>query len=148
MKDVWVLDINEDTFNALKGDFNRILQRTLDNMERQENEVAEIKLSLKIRLTKQEAQDFNAAYDAYRDVIVPKFTHKITSEFKTKEEASGLLGTGEQELVWDPNLMKYVMRPIFDGQGDLFEDADVSEEYSGPRRISESNPDNAEFREA
>lgn len=52
MKDVWVLDINEDTFNALKGVFNRILQKTLDNMERQENEVAEIKLSLKIRLTK------------------------------------------------------------------------------------------------
>ncbi|MHC1714927.1 MAG: hypothetical protein AB9858_04935 [Acidaminococcaceae bacterium] len=148
MKDVWVLDINEDTFNALKGDFNRILQKTLDNMERQENEVAEIKLSLKIRLTKQEAQDFKAAYDAYRDVIVPKFTHKITSEFKTKEEASGLLGTGEQELVWDPNLMKYVMRPIFDGQGDLFEDENVSEDYSGPRRIVESNPDNAEFREA
>lgn len=82
MKDVWVLDINEDTFNALKGDFNRILQRTLDNMERQENEVAEIKISLKIRLTKQEAQDFNTSYEAYRDVIVPKFTHKITSEFR------------------------------------------------------------------
>jgi len=103
MKDVWVLDINEDTFNALKGDFNRILQ---------------------------------------------KFTHKITSEFRTKEEASGLLGTGEQELIWDPNLMKYVMRPIFDGQGDLFEDANASEDYTGVRRISETNTENAEFREA
>ena len=142
--DVWVLDLNGDTFNAMKTDFNKILQRTLNNMEQEENETAEIKISIKIRLTKNAILSIDSQdADSYRDVIAPRFIHKIVSEFKTREEENGSLGTGNEELVWDPNLMKWVMRPIDNGQGNLFDE----DKNDGPIQLNRGGIEDAEFHE-
>lgn len=113
----WALNLNDDTFNALKTDFNVVLKKTLHNMEQKESEAAELTVKLKISLerTKQASGD-----DIPRDVIIPKFDHKVSSVMQYKDEKTGTLG-GNYELVWDKERGEWVMREIIDGQQNIFD---------------------------
>ena len=122
MKKAYEMTLESDVFNAMKSDFNKLLRKTLSTMLQKEGEKAELKLSLKISLTQGEARDFEEArYEAQRDVILPKFEHKISTVMQYKDELSGFVGGAEYELVWDKGKSEYVMRPIKDGQMDIFE---------------------------
>lgn len=116
------ITLESDAFNAMKSDFNKLLRKTLSTMLQKEGEKAELKLSLKISLTQGEARDFEEVrYEAQRGVILPKFEHKISTVMQYKDELSGFVGGAEYELVWDKSKSEYVMRPIKDGQMDIFE---------------------------
>ncbi len=122
-KKKYTLTLDSDAFNSLKSDFNQILRSTLNNMIQKEGEKAEVKISLKITLTQSTAPDLEEhRYEAEREVIVPKFEHKVTSVMQYKDEKSGITGGAEYELVWDKDAMAYVMRPIKDGQLSLFDE--------------------------
>ena len=113
---VLILNLEGDAFGALRGDFNRILKTTLNNMEQKESETAEITVKLKINLREEQTPDLDiSSHSAMRDISVPSFTHKVSSVMQIKDEASGFL-RGEYELVWDRELGDYVMRPIDNGQ--------------------------------
>lgn len=128
-KKKYTLTLDSDAFNSLKSDFNQILRSTLNNMIQKEGEKAEVKISLKITLTQSTAPDLEEhRYEAEREVIVPKFEHKVTSVMQYKDEKSGITGGAEYELVWDKDAMAYVMRPIKNAQMDLFEYADLNED--------------------
>lgn len=122
-----MLTLESDAFNLLRSDFNQILRLTLNNMIRKEGEKAEVKISLKIALAQGFAPDPEEE-DTERQVIIPKFEHKVSSVMQYKEEKSGILGGAEYELVWDKNKREYVMRPIKDAQISLFEDTDEGSE--------------------
>jgi hypothetical protein len=139
-KKKYTLTLDSDAFNSLKSDFNQILRSTLNNMIQKEGEKAEVKISLKITLTQSTAPDLEEhRYEAEREVIVPKFEHKVTSVMQYKDEKSGITGGAEYELVWDKDAMAYVMRPIKNAQMDLFEYADLNEDEE-----SEGSEDDAE----
>lgn len=139
-KKKYTLTLDSDAFNSLKSDFNQILRSTLNNMIQKEGEKAEVKISLKITLTQSTAPDLEEhRYEAEREVIVPKFEHKVTSVLQYKDEKSGITGGAEYELVWDKDAMAYVMRPIKNAQMDLFEYADLNEDEE-----SEGSEDDAE----
>lgn len=139
-KKEYTLTLDSDAFNSLKSDFNQILRSTLNNMIQKEGEKAEVKISLKITLTQSTAPDLEEhRYEAEREVIVPKFEHKVTSVMQYKDEKSGITGGAEYELVWDKDAMAYVMRPIKNAQMDLFEYADLNEDEE-----SEGSEDDAE----
>lgn len=136
----YALTLDSDAFNALKSDFNQILRSTLNNMIQKEGEKSEVKISLKITLTEGVAPDLEESkYEAEREVIIPKFEHKVSSVMQYKDEKSGFVGGAEYELVWDKDKCDYVMRPIKSNQIDLFECSDQNDyEYEGSQDDAEA----------
>lgn len=123
------LTLDSDAFNSLKTDFNQMLRNTLNNMIQKEGEKAELKVSLKITLTEGMVPDLEELkHEAEREIIIPKFEHKVSTTMQYKDEKSGFVGGAEYELVWDKDAMAYVMRPIKNAQMNLFE---YTEEYEG-----------------
>ena len=115
-----VLTIEGTAFNVLRNDINQILRMALNNMIQKDGEKAELKISLKIALTQGFASDPEED-DMERQILIPKFEHKVSSVMQYKEEKSGILGGAEYELFWDKDKREYVMRPIKDAQLSLFE---------------------------
>jgi hypothetical protein len=98
-------------------------------MENKESEQAELTVKLKISLMKEQAPNFDSLIPgAQREVIKPKFDHKVSSVMQIKDEKTGTL-SGNYELVWDGELGQYVMREIKDPQLSIFEyDKEVYDE--------------------
>lgn len=117
MDNYLALNINSDTFNGLKQDFNELLQDLLERMQRNEIEDAALNIKVSISLTESFVQD--------NKVIVPMFTHKVAASYKETQERAGAVNLPNMALVYDPNLCEYVMRPVKDIQGDLFADGDA-----------------------
>ncbi len=116
-----VVTIEGDAFNALRSDINQILRVTLNNMIQKDGEKAEVKISLKIALTQGFAPDPEDD-DMERQILIPKFEHKVSSVMQYKAEKSGILGGAEYELFWDKDKREYVIRPIKDAQISLFDE--------------------------
>lgn len=116
------LSLNGDTFEALKADFDTILNNTLRNMDRKGADTAEISIKLKVSLDKDEVPDFNSVVEGdTRPIIKPSFEHNIQSVMTIKDKKAGIL-SGEYELVWDPTDMKFKMKKIDNGQTSLFDE--------------------------
>ncbi len=113
------LTLNSSTFAALKADFDQVLKNTLRNMQEKGSEAAEVKVSLKISVVKDEKSYIQIAdFDDRREIIIPKFDHKVSSVLQIKDEASGTLG-GNFELVYDEVRKDWVMREIINPQTSL-----------------------------
>lgn len=120
--DILTLNIDSNAFAAMKEDFNKVLRRTLSNMQTKESDAATLTVKLSISLSEIEVPDLNASSDfATRKAYKPRFDHKINSVMQIKTEESGSL-KGEYELVWDEDEQDFVMRPIDNGQRTLFDD--------------------------
>lgn len=121
------LSLKSDTFNALCSDFDQILRSTLTGMEETEQDVAEIAVKVKITLTPDSAPDFTVAGGQQtRAITKPKFDHTVSAVIQKKEKKTGTLA-GNYELVWDRETCKYVMRPIDNGQMNLFDSGEESD---------------------
>lgn len=120
--DILTLNIDSNAFAAMKEDFNKVLRRTLSNMQTKESDEATLTLKLNIRLTEMVVPDYSS-HDTFatRTIHNPRFDHKINSVMQIKTEESGSL-KGEYELVWDEDEQDFVMRPIDNGQRTLFDD--------------------------
>ena len=131
-ENVLKLNIESDAFSAMKQDFDKVLRRTLANMQQKESSDATLTLKLSISLTEQDAPDFESAYaNAMRKVQKPRFDHKISSVMQIKTEESGSL-KGEYELVWDEEAQDYVVKPNENGQQSLFDMGDIIEADAYP----------------
>ena len=106
-----LITIESDTFTVLRNDINMILKKTLGTMINKEGQNAELKVSLKINLDRNTVPDDN---EVLRDILVPMFDHKVTSTLQYKAELNGFVDGSSYELIWDPDEMEYVMRPIQD----------------------------------
>lgn len=116
------LNLKSDAFNSFKSDFDSMLKHTLYTMQQKEGEEAQISITFKITLAKDTAPDHEiTAYEAERDVIIPKIDHKMKSKITIQDEKSGTVGGPKFELVWDPEEHEYVMRKIEDGNLRLFD---------------------------
>lgn len=128
--DILKLNINSNAFENLKADFDKVLRRTLGNMQIKESDEATLTLKLSIKLTDMEVPDFDAAYpNAMRKIHKLRFDHKVSSVMQIKTEESGHL-KGEYELVWDEEAQDFVMKPIDDGQRTLFDEDIVNDDYA------------------
>lgn len=120
--DILTLSIDSNTFSALKEDFNKVLNRTLGNMQSKESDEATLTLKLNIKTMEIEVPDFESSRSgATRKAYKPRFDHKISSVMQIKTEEAGSL-KGEYELVWDEDQQEFVMRPIDNGQQTIFDD--------------------------
>jgi len=121
-KNYFELKLSSDAFNALKSDFDSMLRQVLYSMEQKEAEEGSMTIKLDISLLKEHVTDYKSSIEgAQREIIVPKFKHKVTSTITYKDEKSGFLG-GRFELVWDPATSGWILREIDDGQTTLFDD--------------------------
>ena len=115
-ENVLVLTLDSNAFEKMKGDFNKILKRTLGNMQTKGSDEATLTLKLNISLTEQDVPDYDSPNPAAMKTIQnPRFDHKISSVMQIKNQESGTLN-GDYELVWDDSIQDYVMKPINDGQ--------------------------------
>lgn len=113
------LTLSSNTFAVLKADFDNVLQKMLTNMQKKGSKAAEVKVSLKISFDKcVESDIYIDDLNGQREVIIPRFNHKITSVLQIKDEASGTLG-GNFELVFNEARKDYVMREIVSPQTSL-----------------------------
>lgn len=109
------LSLKSDALNAFKTDFNSMLKHTLYTMEQKEGEVATISVTFKISLTRDTAPDPSiTAYEAEREVIIPKIKHTLRSLIQITDKRSGSVGGEKYELVWDKDAHEYFMREIKD----------------------------------
>ena len=121
MKKEFLLSMSDDTFAAMKADFDSVLNGTITNMEDKDAEIAEITLKLKITLVEAETADEEVVnYEATREIIKPKFEHKISSVMQVKDSRSGKLD-GDCELVYDRAAGRYKLRELTHGQTSLFD---------------------------
>lgn len=135
--DILKLNINSNAFESMKADFDKVLKRTLVNMQNKESDEATLTLKLSISLTEMEVPDFESASpNAMRKIHNPRFDHKVSSVMQIKTEESGHL-KGEYELVWDEEAQDFVMKPIDDGQRTLFDDDFVDETYTDVTEVSQ-----------
>ena len=120
------LDLDSDTFEEMKRNFNFVLQRLLGNMEEKQSREGSLTLKLDITL----ASEFIPNYDPEvqgetREIHKPSFKHKITSVVKINDEKSGNMDS-EMELYMDENGV-YKMKPIANTQQRSIFDADFRE---------------------
>lgn len=119
---ILTLNIDSDAFKNMRGDFDKVLKRTLGNMQVKESDEATLTLKISIKLEEVTVPDFDSdAADAVKKVHKPRFDHKCSSVMQIKTEESGSF-KGEYELVWDEDAQDFVMKPIDNGQGSLFDD--------------------------
>ena len=105
------LSLNGDTFAILKEQFDKILNRTVGNMEMKGADDAVITLKLSVRLEKSSV----SVGDDIKEVTKPTFKHDISSVMQVKDKVSGQT-TDDYALVWDDGEGKYVLRKIENGQ--------------------------------
>lgn len=121
------LNIDGEAFSSMREDFNKILKRTVNNMESKGSNNAEITIKLKIELV----PDFlppTSSDDEGRAILKPKFEHKVSSVMNTKFEESGSL-KGDYELVWDEDAQDYIARPVGSYQVSIFDCDTESDDY-------------------
>ena len=111
-----VLDINGDTFKAMKDDFNEMLKQVLYNMQDRSLLECDMGIKLNVKFEKQ-APKKEGEEPHY---VAPQFKHEIQAVFKQTAKKGGSLAPVKTELVYDDELDAYVLRPIDDGQQDLF----------------------------
>lgn len=98
-ENVLVLTLDSNAFEKMKGDFNKILKRTLGNMQTKGSDEATLTLKLNISLTEQDVPDYDSPNPAAMKTIQnPRFDHKISSVMQIKNQESGTLN-GDYELV-------------------------------------------------
>ncbi len=108
--------MNSDVFLSLRSNFDEVLKKVLQSMLEQKNNTAEINVKLKIELEK---SCINVSYNDQREIVKPKFQHKVTSTLQVKNEESGCFNEA-YELVWDDTTEKYILTEIKTGQTSLF----------------------------
>lgn len=132
------LSLKSNTFNGLCEDFDAILRRTISGMVDTDQSNAEVNIKVKISLKDSSAPDYTVSGGHQtREITKPKFEHTVSAIIQRKEKKSGVID-GELELVFDISSGRYVMRPIDNGQVDIFEEKVIDVEYEDSRCLPES----------
>lgn len=122
------LDLDSDTFEDMKRNFNFVLQRLLGNMEEKKSREGSLTLKLDISLVSEFIPNYDPKINGEtREIHKPNFKHKITSVVKINDEKSGNLDS-KMELYMDEYGV-YKMKPIANTQQRSIFDSDFREVY-------------------
>ena len=102
--------MDSEAFAKLRLDFDKLLSQTIRSMMQKQSSSASLGLKLDIELERTTVID-NRAPDGVRSVILPRFTHKVSSVIQMKTEEKGKT-EGAYELSWDDLRQEYTMLPI------------------------------------
>ena len=96
------IDMREDTFDELKADMTVSLNRLIRTMREFDSEKAAMTVKVEVTMHKAIGEDG-------KTIIMPKFTHKVSSTVQAKDEKEGCVA-GVYELVATDG--GYVLKPI------------------------------------
>lgn len=104
------IEMNSEVFTSMRADFDKLLYRTIKCMLEKDSSSATVALRLDIELMRTSLID-ELSDTGVREVIVPKFSHKISSVMQIKTEEKGRT-EGVYELTYDDIACKYAVKEI------------------------------------
>lgn len=107
------LHIADGTFDGMRHDTDRVLQKLLKNMV--EKESLEGSVTIKIDVSFKQEYILNTDPEVEgetRKVLSPSFSHKVGSMMQIKDEAKGGINYEGMEMVWDDELKEFIVKPI------------------------------------
>lgn len=124
-----------DTFEALKEDFDKIMNDTLGNMEMKGAEDAVVTIKINVSLEKTQVRDNEN--DCFRDITKPTFDHSVSSVLQIKSKRSGSL-TGD-EMLFDVSSNKYYIGKINDGQTSFMDEDGNEHPWATEAQVVDAN---------
>lgn len=112
MEDCKELMIEADTFEKLRRDTNIVLQKALGTMKDKGSMDGKVSIALDIKMVSEYIPNFDPEVEGEtRQILKPKFEHKVTSAINIKNEEKGGINP-EMAMVWDEDTQSYVLRYI------------------------------------
>lgn len=143
MEDCKELRIEADTFDKLRRDTNIVLQKALGTMKDKGSMEGKVSIALDIKLVREFIPNFDPEVDGEtREILKPKFEHKVTSAINIKNEEKGGVNP-EMAMVWDDDKQEYVLTYVNNTEQRSIFDTDFKEAMNQP----EESVEDAEFRE-
>lgn len=119
------LHIADSTFEGMRHDTDRVLQKLLKNMVEKESLEGSVTIKIDIALTQEFITNTDPDIEGEtRRVLMPAFTHKVGSVVQIKDEAKGGINYEGMEMVWDNDLKEFVVKPIANTRQRTIFDAD------------------------
>lgn len=107
------LHISDETFEDMRNDTDRVLQKLIKNMIEKESLEGKLTISIDVNLTREYIPNHDPKIEGEsRAVYTPKFSHKVGSVLQIKSETKGEKNYDGMELVWDEEKKEYVLKPI------------------------------------
>lgn len=121
------LHIDDELFDGLRKDADRVLQKLLKNMVEKSSMEGKVTIGIDVTLVQEFIPNRDPKIEGEtRRVLTPKFSHKVGSVMQIKDEAKGDRNCDGTELVWDEERGEYVLRPIANTEQMTIFDADFS----------------------
>ena len=90
MEDCKELRIEADTFEKLRRDTNIVLQKALGTMKDKGSAEGKVSIALEIKMVREFIPNFDPEIEGEtREILKPKFEHKVTSAINIKNEEKG-----------------------------------------------------------
>lgn len=109
----FTVSLDSQIFSDLRDDFNDTIQETLSGMLRKGADSATINVKLQIKLPAPMEGNYS---------MFPEFFHKVQSTIQSKSECKGGFIGRNEKLVFDPDLLRWVIRPIDEAQQSFFQE--------------------------
>lgn len=107
------LNINSDVFIEAREKFDAVLKKLLKNMIKSNSTTGSITLKVDVGLTTETIPDITALRSGEREIKIPSFDFKISSQVAVKDEDKGF-SDPRMELVFDPTNNTYILKHIAD----------------------------------
>lgn len=108
------ISIHAEILQPMGKDFDFVLRRLLEKMERNKENMGEITLKVKVTVEEQEIYPYSGD-GLPRKAKVPSFEHRIQSVVQDKEKCKGSAEMSH-EMAWDEENGTYVFVALEDGQ--------------------------------
>lgn len=137
IEDVKELTIESEVFDDARSKFNGVLQKLFQSMMDAKSDEGSLTLKVDVEMISKSIPNTDESLGGEeREIHVPSFSFKISSQVAVKNESKGG-SSPEMELVYDPDLMCYVLqyianttqRSIFDSD---FVEAEQDEDSEEP----------------
>ena len=139
MEDYKTLCMQDDTFESARQSFDTVLQRLLKNMSDSNSTEGTITLKIDVEMRVEQADSYNVGgEETQRQIRLPSFSHKVTSQMVVKNEMKGAVNP-EMELVWDDDLKVYVLKYVSNTAQRSFYDDDLKEKFLGGEEVQEGS---------
>ncbi len=132
------LHIDDRAFESMRCDTDRVLQKLLKNMVEKGSFDGSINIKIDIKFMQEYIvnNDINSSEET-RKILIPAFTHKVSSVMQIKEEAKGGVNYEGMEMVFDEELGEYVIKPVANTTQRSVFDSDFV--YTNTSHSSQSN---------
>lgn len=143
MEDCKELRIEADTFEKLRRDANIVLQKALGTMKDKGSAEGKVSIALDIKLMREFIPNFDPEIEGEtREILKPKFEHKVTSAINIKNEEKGGVNP-EMAMVWDEDKQEYVLTYVNNTEQRSIFDTDIQNAMNQP----EDGVEDAEYEE-